>query len=114
MYKILKKIQKISLLKTFLFNFHYFGFKGLYVLPVLIGKHVELRDLKGKITVENFKTGVVQIGMNDIGIFPIKTTVASIQNNGEIIFKGKAELGIGTHISNGGILKFGDNFTVSA
>lgn len=111
--KIIKKILKISIPKTLYFNIHYFGVKGL-ILPVYIGKKVELRHLKGKIRCENFKSGVVQIGMNEMGNYPYGSTYSLFKNNGEIVFKGNALLGIGTCITNRGIITFGDNFTITA
>ncbi len=114
MKKILKKIITMSLFKTFYFNFRYFGLKGLFVLPVLIGKKCELRKLGGKIIMKDFSTAAVQIAMNDMGNFPKSNTVASFQNSGTIIFEGRNHLGVGTRISNGGELIIGDAVTISA
>ena len=104
----------MSILKTLYFNFHYFGFQGLFILPVLIGKHVELRELKGKVICEIFKTAAVQIGLTEMGNFPMKTTTASIQNKGSIVFKGRSILGVGTRICNSGTLTMGNNAVIMA
>ena len=104
----------MSIIKTLIFNFRYFGIRGILVLPVLVGKNVEFHTLKGKVICEEFKTGIVQIGLNDMGNHPKRTTFASIQNNGTIRCKGKVYLGVGTRISNGGTLVFGNNFRITA
>lgn len=107
-------LLRMSIIKTLIFNFRYFGIRGILLLPVLVGKNVEFHTLKGKFICEEFKTGIVQIGLNDMGNHPKRTTYVSIQNNGTIRCKGKVYLGVGTRISNGGILVLGNNFSITA
>lgn len=104
---------KLSILKTIKFNFCYFGFRGLFVFPVLVGKYVELKELKGSIKIDKFSFGRVYIGINDMGHFPTNMHTV-FQNFGDIICNGKVKLGIGTKISNHGILTFGNNFCITA
>lgn len=104
---------KLSIFKTFYINYNYFGIKGLWVLPILVGKNTEFKLLKGKIIISNFQTGVVHIGLNDIGIFSKKSTVCTFQNSGTIEFKGKCRLGQGTKISNTSYISFGNNVNIT-
>lgn len=114
MIKINKKILKIDIFKTLFFNFHYWGFKGIFVFPALIGKNVEFKKLKGTIICKNFETGIIQIGLNEMGICPDKTTISVIENEGDIVFYGSAHFGVGTCLSNKGKIQFGDKFVITA
>ena len=49
-----------------------------------------------------------------MGIFDYKYERSMWQNEGCIVFQGKANIGQGTRIANHGLLKFGDNFSISA
>lgn len=44
----------------------------------------------------------------------MKTTTASIQNKGSIVFKGRSILGVGTRICNSGTLTMGNNAVIMA
>lgn len=56
-----------SILKTLRFNLHYFGIKG-FRLPVLVGKNVMSKNLRGGVKIESYKTANVRIGFDGIGI----------------------------------------------
>lgn len=56
-----------SILKTLRFNLHYFGIKG-FRLPVLVGKNVMLKNLRGGVKIESYKTANVRIGFDGTGI----------------------------------------------
>lgn len=113
MKKLLCKISRISFIKTLILNVKYFGLKGL-LFPILVGKRVELKTLKGKIHLTSFKTGTIQIGVNEVGHIPSKTTSCVFDNNGDIVFGDNVYCGIGTAISNHGILKIGSGVTITA
>lgn len=113
--KVLKFILfRLSIPKSLYFNFKYFGIRGLFVFPVLVGKKVEFRTIKGNIKIDKFKLGIIRIGTNDMGNEPKSSTICSIQNSGTMHFKGKCELGVGVRISNHGTLTLGDNTCITA
>lgn len=115
---LLRQIGLNSLIKTIRFNVQYFGLKKGLVLPVLISKNVCFNKKSGKILIENFHTGVVKIGFGNVGIFDKKydRTVLEFCGDATIIFDGSANIGHGSKISvqNSGILKFGNNFCITA
>lgn len=112
MNNIIKKILLMSLYKTLKLNIKYFGLKGL-LFPVLIGKNVEIKTLKGKIILNEFKPFNIRIGTNELGNQP-KNKYSIFSNTGTIIFNGSASMGIGTILSNSGTLTIGDNFIITA
>ncbi len=86
-------------------------------LPFLISKNVFLLETKGTIKIQTpIKTGMIKIGYGKIGIFDMKRSRSIWQVAGDIVFKGKAEIGHGTKISlnKGAYIEFGNNFKVAA
>lgn len=118
LYQIIKIFKfllfKISIHKTIYFNFKYFGFIRGLVFPVFISKKVELLEVSGVVEVQKFKTGVVRLGFGKMGNYPQKTSSFIFENNGKIIFKGDCTIGIGSTISNHGLLIFGEKFNITA
>lgn len=119
----MKKINKImdcllGLPKSIYFCFKYLPFKMAVKLPILLSKNVYLFSVKGKVKIEAdiIKTGMVKIGFGEVGIFDKKYSRTIWQNNGLVIFKGKARIGYGSKLSigKGGILTFGKNFCITA
>jgi len=108
-----KKFNKrISYLKSLYFNLHYFGLKGLK-LPVLLGKNVSLLKTGGNITLDEFRYGIVTIGLNRGDIFSFETNPTVFENSGQLHFKGQAIFGIGSKLSNSGNITFGKNFFIN-
>lgn len=58
--------------------------------------------------------GGVQIGFGYVGIIDNRYQRSVWENNGEIVFEGRARFGPGTRIINDGNLEFGDNFSINA
>lgn len=116
MNKYIEILKRISL-KTLYFNFKYFPFKEAIKFPVLISKNVFLLESKGSIKIDApLKTGMILIGFGNIGIFDMKRSRSIWQVAGEVVFKGKANIGHGTKISvnKNALIEFGDNFSVTA
>ena len=105
----------LGLPKTIYINFKYFKFKDAIKLPIFVSKRVRLSKLQGKITVP-VKTGMIQIGFGDIGIFDKykSKSILKLSNNSLITFNGRAKIGLGSKICSSGNLIFGDNFSISA
>lgn len=102
---------------TIRFNFRYFPFRQAIRFPVLVSRHVLLKDLGGQVRLEgDIFFGKVQIGFGDIGIFDARYSRSIWQVGGTVVFKGAAALGHGTRLSVGpnGVVTFGANFAISA
>lgn len=95
--------------KSIYLNFKYLKFSEALKLPILVSYKTKLKTLRGKITVENPKFGIVKIGLGNSQAIDYKYNRAIIDNQGEIIFKGKCKLGSGTKISVKGRIVFGDD-----
>ncbi len=98
------------------FNFNYFPFKIAKKLPVFISRRTRFSKLKGIIIIDSEKIsiGMIRIGFGDVPIFDSKYSRTVMNISGEIVFKGKADIGHGSKIGCGGNLTFGNNFTITA
>lgn len=112
--KVLKKIIQISLLKTIIFNMYYLGIKGILRLPIIVSRNIHIHTLKGKVYIDDYKLGTIQLGFGDVGIFYRKYDKGMWQNTGNIFFKGKANIGHGSKISNSAHLQIGNNLIMTA
>lgn len=113
---MISKLKKINL-KSIYFNFKYLPFKQALKLPILISNNVYLLKAKGKIQIQGkLQTGLIKIGFGEVGIFDSKRSRTIWEVQGEVIFKGKANIGHGSKICVGptGVLELGNNFKISA
>jgi acetyltransferase-like isoleucine patch superfamily enzyme len=111
------RFLKMVNLKTIYFNFKYFPTQVAIKLPILISRHVILKQCEGKVYIEGeISTGQIRIGYNDVSIFDRQRSKSILEISGEMTFRGKALLGHGSRISiaRGGKLIFGDNFEITA
>lgn len=109
--------KKISLMLKYMpymfhciyFNFHYLPIKQAWKLPIFLYKPKFIR-LKGKVIIEspNIKPGMIQLGNNAVSSYP--NSGIKWENEGSIIFKGKAFIGNNSTITvgNKGILSLGN------
>jgi acetyltransferase-like isoleucine patch superfamily enzyme len=103
--------------KTIYFNFKFFPFKNAMLFPVILSRNVYLKDLKGKVVIENkLRYGMVRIGFGEVGIFDEKKSRTILQLFGKLVFIGSAQIGHGSKISIGekGCVIIGNNFKVTA
>jgi len=111
----LKKIFQIGYINTLRLNYRYFGFYGIFHPYILASKSVKIKSLGGTVRVpENAPVATVSMGFNIVSVFDTPGNKTIWDNNGEIVFKGKAGICQGTQISNSGRLTFGDQFMVTA
>ena len=113
----MKKIieMTLSLPKTIYFNLKYFDLYQAIKLPVFVSYNTKFKTLKGDIKIpKNAKFGTIKIGFGDVGIFDRYRRRTYLQITGNIVFKGKANIGHGSSISVSGNLEFGDNFIITA
>jgi acetyltransferase-like isoleucine patch superfamily enzyme len=111
------RIQKfLGLPKSLFLNFRYFGFlKGLK-LPILLTHKVILKNCKGSVKILSpLQRGMITFGFESTPVTTNKEyTCWNVE--GEIVFKGNSDLGVGTKIAVGpkGRLFVGNGFRITA
>ncbi len=114
--KLLKDLIKINL-KTIIFNFNYFPFQKAIKFPVLVSRNTYFKRLRGVVKIESsVRFGMIKIGYNNCHIFDKKRSRTIWRVDGNINFKGVANIGHGSKINLGkkGIITIGENFTINA
>ncbi len=117
MFSVLKNIWKQrkylrSIFYSIYFNIYYLPFSQACKLPILLYKP-RLIKMKGKIKIEatEITFGMIQLGFENVSLYP-NAGIVYENHGGEIIFKGKAEIGNNSAISIGasGKVLFGEHF----
>ena len=112
--KILRGLSKGNF-KTIYFNFRYLPFKQAIKMPIFVSRKVYLLHTGGQIKFDcPIRTGMIQIGYENVGIFDKKVSRSIWQVSGTVIFKGSAYIGHGSKISVGGTLVLGNGFIITA
>lgn len=106
----IKKILDISIIKTFIFNFRYFGLKGLK-LPCLISRSTKFEKLGGEVILSKYRFASIVIGF---GPMQASYNYGRWYNTGTIIFDKKAHLYRGFYIYNNGTITLGNNIKLGA
>ena len=112
---ILKKVFEISFIKTIWINAKYFG--GGVIHPCLIvSKNVDLKNLSGKVVVEDKTVEKIWLGFGNIGFINVKYDRMIWDVAGEIKFKDTASFSPGCKIvcMKKGKIYFGSNFSCNA
>ena len=112
----LNVLREVNWLKTIYFNFHYFSVSKAIHLPVFIFRSTQLVEVKGKVLLNcPIRTGIVRIGIHDVGTVDIKYNRTIWQCSGTVIFDGSTSIGSGTKLSinRQGTINFGDKFCVT-
>lgn len=113
---IFRFIKSVNPWKTILFNFHYFPFRVAVKLPFFIYWRSDLYIMKGQISINApITTGMVKFGVHSLGTRDTFYSRTMWDVSGTLTIGGVANIGRGTKISIGkeGILKLGDNFTIT-
>ena len=116
MHKIIKFLRQISI-KTIYINFKYLPLSQAIKFPIMVSKNVKLLTTSGKLIFNcPIKTGLIQIGYGDVGIFEQKYSRSIWHVSGTIVFNGKCYIGHGSKISveKNGQLTLGNNFAMSS
>lgn len=103
--------------KTVRFNFKYLPWKQAIKFPIVVSRYTRIRSLKGTLLIDALITpAMIKIGFDGAGIFNNKRSRSIWQNDGDIVFKGKAIIGHGSKIgvASGAILTIGDDFIITA
>ena len=114
--KVLKGLSRINF-KTIYFNFRYLPFRQAIKIPIMVSKKVYLLHAGGQVKFDcPIRTGMIQIGYGDIGIFDKKVSRNIWDVAGTVVFKGTADIGHGSKVCVliGGTLILGSNFTITA
>lgn len=111
---IIQEISKIfvfvlSLPKILIFNFYYLPFYQAIKLPIFISYRLKLRDMRGSISIDQCKTGIIQIGFNSFG-FIVGHGEALWSSTADIHFEGKTRIGCNPKFRLAGTLTFGHEF----
>lgn len=108
-------VKLLSIPKTLYFNFKYFKLNEAIKLPVFVSYNTKFKTLKGNIELpKDIKPGIIKIGLGDVGIFDKQKRRTVLELDGNIRFKGKADIGHGSSLSVGGDLVIGDKFVITA
>lgn len=124
--KLLTRIEnlffnKVSIISTLYFNFHYLPFKQAMKIPIYLHKPHFMRDwggasliLKGKVVID---TEEIERGMIRLGFIQAATHYDNgimWSNEGTVIFKSSCRIAQGCAIRNGGgVLIIGKNFSAN-
>jgi len=104
---------RIDWISTLRFNFHYLPLNQAIKLPFFLYKS-KLIAMKGKVTLQTdkIKPGMVKLGIQMVNIYYEKVGFVWENQGGEIIIKGRGELGAGSAVSifNSGNLIIGEHF----
>lgn len=105
----LRYIFRISLLKTIVLNFHYFGAKYFFKFPVIVARSVQFKTLKGQILLDDLKFGMIKIGFASLGTQNDSCAKGCIDISGKLIVHKSASFARGSSISVGknGVLEIG-------
>lgn len=123
---IVKRVEdllfnRVSLLRTIYFNFHYLPYQQAVKLPIYLHHPRFQRDwggrslrLHGKVVIESptIKRGMIRLGFIQATTHPDNGILWS--NEGTVVFKGNCRIAQGSAIRNGGgILTIGKNFSAN-
>lgn len=109
----LRRIFRISLVKTLFINFYKLPFRQAIKLPIIVGRNTYFYDLSGKILLNGtIRTGSIRLGFigEDIRVWSDDKTLLNIK--GTLIFSGIARIGGGStiRVEKGAILDIGNDF----
>lgn len=117
MKKIFDRLFQISIYKTIIVNLRLFPLSDAVKLPVYIYKGVKLHGYaRGKIVFTTpISAGTLKIGKHNVGTVDVKYYRSIFENRGTIIVNGNVQIGAGSRISvlKGGVLEFGNNFSIT-
>lgn len=107
-------LLRISILKTILFNLHYFGRKGLK-FPVLVGKNFIFKKLRGGVKVESYRTANIRIGFDGTGICDERYQRGIWHVDGDVFLGENVRIAAGVKVScaETGELRIGRNSSIN-
>lgn len=111
---MLKALLNISIIKTVKFNLKYFGKRGVH-FPVIIAKNVILKNMRGGVQLESYKTANVKIGFDGTGICDKKNQRGIWHVAGNVFLGENVKIAAGVKLSVGenGMLKIGKESSIN-
>lgn len=107
-------VKQISLINTLKLNIYYFGWRTVLCPIIIASRNLKIVKLSGKVIANDKKIGAIKIGFGNIGIVDKKYSRSMLENDGIIIFSGRANLGLGMKIVCHGKLTIGDGCIFNA
>jgi len=104
----------LGLPKTIYFNLKYLPLSQALKLPVFVSHRVWLKQCQGKVKIESGSTGGVKLGYGGVSVFDENRSRSIWNVSGEVLFKGKANIGHGSKLAVTGLLEIGDNLEITA
>jgi acetyltransferase-like isoleucine patch superfamily enzyme len=104
----------LALPKTLYFNFHYLPVRDALRLPFIVAHTVSLADTRGRVSVENPRPGMIRLGVVSNTVFEGSGPPLVWAVTGNIVFKGKADIGPGVRLYCSGEIEFGDDLVINA
>lgn len=99
--------------KSIYVNFRLLPFSQAIRIPIIVSRKTKLQSLAGKVYLENIKTGMIRIGFGNMQMLDYHYHRTLLLLEGNITFKGKCKIGMGSRLMVYGHLELGDNFLIS-
>lgn len=96
--KLMKRLFRVSVLKTIFINWRSFPIRTAIKFPILVYRSTTL-DMGGVISVINPRPFMIQIGVNGLGTNDARYERTKLFIRGELVFNGNARLCSGARIS---------------
>jgi acetyltransferase-like isoleucine patch superfamily enzyme len=95
--------NKISIIRTIYFNFHYFPVPIAIKFPIILHRNVRLKEIKGKIVLDSslIKSGMVRIGKENYGFQWGHVYTIWEHLGGTVFFQNNISIGRGSFVSIG-------------
>lgn len=116
MNSVIKLLAHTSILKTLRVNFHYLKFRDAIKLPILISRATRLRILNGDVRFNcPIHTGIIRFGYDTLGLVDYGRQRAIWENNGSVVFNGRASFGAASRlvVIGGGKVIVGQRFAIT-
>lgn len=99
--------------KSVYVNFRVLPLSQALRLPIIVSRKTKLQTLSGKVHLAKVKTGIVRIGFGNIESIDYRYHRTILSLTGEVTFRGKCKIGMGSRVMVSGALELGENFLIS-
>ena len=99
--------------KSIYVNLRVLPFLQAIRLPIIVSRKTKLQSLSGRVHLNNVKTGLIRIGFGNIEMIDYRYQRTILFLEGNITFRGKAKIGMGSRLMITGALDVGENFLIS-
>ncbi len=114
-------LRKLSYIYKYIFaipksiyvNLRLLPFQQAVKLPIIVSSKTKLFSLSGKVYLDKVKTGIIRIGFGGAEHIDYSYNRTVLKVSGNIYFKGRAKIGLGTKLIVDGELRLGERFGVT-